>query len=262
MLTAKIQHWRVVTIVNFKSNLFWKFPQILSCPLKLKIFNLQGLNIGCNSLLILKNIISQGESKQRKVIAAKKGESNNARREWAMQSRSEQHNTGDSNARPKSLWVLYITGLSGRGAALNPKPKFPSSLPNPKPWPQTLRIRSKFSYENPFGSFFFPPVLVLLLGSHMGENLKTGFQPSFHPKWEQLVLNVRTRLRTQSPSENRLTLAETQYYFRDNFIVSGTSCLSSEDYLLPTLAGSTLIMFAFRNIEIFNQKNWKKCEGK
>ena len=31
--------------------------------------------------------------------------------------------------------------------------------------------------------------------------------------------------------------AETQYYFRDNFIVSGTSCLSSEDYLLPTYLG-------------------------
>jgi hypothetical protein len=180
-----------------------------------------------------------------------------------MQSRTVQHKVGDNNARPKSLWVLYITGLSGRGAALNPKPKFPSSLPNPKPWPQTLRIRSRFSYENPFSSFP-PPVLVLLVGSHMGENLKTGFQASFHPKWEKLVLNVRTRLRTQSPGENRLTLAETQYYFRDNFIVSGTSCLSSEDYLLPTLAASTLIMFAFRNIEIFNQKKlknmWRKIK--
>jgi hypothetical protein len=35
--------------------------------------------------------------------------------------------------RSKSLWVSYNVGLLGEGAALKLKPKFPSSLPNPRP---------------------------------------------------------------------------------------------------------------------------------
>jgi hypothetical protein len=55
-------------------------------------------------------------------------------------------------------------------------------------------------------SFFkkFPTPL-LLVGSHMGENVKTDFKASFHPKWEESVFNVRTK----SPSENPPTVCLT-----------------------------------------------------
>ncbi len=50
---------------------------------------------------------------------------------------------------------------------------------------KTLRIGFGFSCENP-SSFFYKNkknlILVLLVGSHVGENFKTDFQPSFHPK--------------------------------------------------------------------------------
>jgi hypothetical protein len=56
--------------------------------------------------------------------------------------------------------------------------------------------------------------MVFLVDSHMGENLETDFQPNFHPKWEQLILNVTTKLkiglRTTSPNENCPTLVFTQ----------------------------------------------------
>jgi hypothetical protein len=47
----------------------------------------------------------------------------------------------------------------------------------------------------------------------MGENLKTSFQASFHPKSEEMVLNVRTGLRTESPSENCPTLVLLAFSF-------------------------------------------------
>ncbi len=77
-------------------------------------------------------IVMQGESKQCKVIAQRKVRA-------TTQDGSEQCKARVSN----TMWEIaiqgqkasgfYITGLSGRGGALNPKPKFPSSLPNPKP---------------------------------------------------------------------------------------------------------------------------------
>jgi hypothetical protein len=57
MLLTKIHRRRVVTTISFKSSLFLKLRQIFNCPLKLKIFNLLGSGIGCNSLLVLENII-------------------------------------------------------------------------------------------------------------------------------------------------------------------------------------------------------------
>ncbi len=49
----------------------------------------------------------------------------------------------------------------------------------------------------------------------MDENLKTSFQFGFQPKWEQSVLNVRTKLRTRlksrSPSKNHPTLVLTLF---------------------------------------------------
>jgi hypothetical protein len=67
-----------------------------------------------------------------------------------------------------------MLGVSpGRSVTLNTKPKvflFPVK-------PQTLKTGSRFSYENPSGSLLFFPVSVFLVGSHMGENLKTGFHP-------------------------------------------------------------------------------------
>jgi len=50
-----------------------------------------------------------------------------------MQSRSEQHKAGDSNARPKSLWVSHITDLSGKDAALNLSFPLPSQTPKLDP---------------------------------------------------------------------------------------------------------------------------------
>jgi hypothetical protein len=57
MLPTKIHHQRMITTVSFKNNLLQRLCQILHCPLKLKIFNLQSSNIGCNNLLVPKNII-------------------------------------------------------------------------------------------------------------------------------------------------------------------------------------------------------------
>jgi hypothetical protein len=52
-----------------------------------------------------------------------------------------------------------------------------------KPWEPDLGFHVKTHPVLSFHKWFFP-VLVLLVGSHMGENLKTSFQLSFHPKWE------------------------------------------------------------------------------
>jgi hypothetical protein len=56
MLLTKIHYQRMVTIVNFRSNLFRRLRQKFYCLLELKNFKL-GSSIGCNSLLLLKNII-------------------------------------------------------------------------------------------------------------------------------------------------------------------------------------------------------------
>ncbi len=70
-----------------------------------------------------------------------------------------------------------------------------------------------FSCENPsssFKSFFKKSFDSGSRGqSQEDENLKTDFQPAFHPKWAQSILNVRTELRTGLPSENRPTLVLT-----------------------------------------------------
>jgi hypothetical protein len=98
--------------------------------------------------------------------------------------------------RLESLWLLYISGLPWE--RYHPKPNVVSLFP---PRPQTLETGSGFSCETPSGSLFFPfffSIPALPIGSHMRENLKT----SFHPEQEQLVLNVRTGRRTESPSEN------------------------------------------------------------
>jgi hypothetical protein len=57
MFLTKIHHRRMVTVVSFRNSLFRKLHQIFDCPLELRIFNLQGSNIGCNTFLVLKNII-------------------------------------------------------------------------------------------------------------------------------------------------------------------------------------------------------------
>ncbi len=54
--------------------------------------------------------------------------------------------------------------------------------------------------------FFKIPIPVLLINSHMGENLETNFQPGFHPKWKQSIFHVKIKLRIGSPSENHPTL--------------------------------------------------------
>jgi hypothetical protein len=59
-------------------------------------------------------------------------------------------------------------------------------------------------------------VSVFLVGSHMGENLKTGFQLDFHPKWEQSTLNVKTGLRTRSPSADCPRMVQTIYLLNNH----------------------------------------------
>jgi hypothetical protein len=58
MLPINIHHWRMVITISFGSSFLQRFHQIFGCPLKVKIFNLQGSNIRCNNLLVSKNIIS------------------------------------------------------------------------------------------------------------------------------------------------------------------------------------------------------------
>jgi hypothetical protein len=60
---AKIHHKKMIIVITFRNNLLQKLCQILHYPLKLKIFNLQGLSIGCNRLLVPKNIIFSKGSK-------------------------------------------------------------------------------------------------------------------------------------------------------------------------------------------------------
>ncbi len=112
---------------------------------------------------------------------------------------------------PLLLWSPLVELPPLNPKTYNPKPNsnLLISLPNPKKW-----IRVFMWKPIQFSLFFFKnPILVLLGGSHMAENLKTGFQPGFHPKWELTVLNVRielrTGLRTESSSENRPTLVLT-----------------------------------------------------
>jgi len=85
---------------------------------------------------------------------------------------------------------------------LNLIPMYPFSLLDPE---NRIWVFIWKSIRFFFFWFYKFPIPVLLIDSHMGENLKTGFQPSFHPKWEQTVLNVRTK----SPSENHPTVCLT-----------------------------------------------------
>jgi hypothetical protein len=76
-----------------------------------------------------------------------------------------------------SFVVSLVLGAALNLKTLNPKPK--SNLPIFPPRPQRTGFR--FSCENSYCSFFlFKKILipVLVVGSHIGENLKT----SFHPK--------------------------------------------------------------------------------
>ncbi len=57
MLPTKIHHQRVVTSINFTSNLIRKLCQIFNCFLKLKMFNLLSSSTRCNNFLVSKNII-------------------------------------------------------------------------------------------------------------------------------------------------------------------------------------------------------------
>ncbi len=57
---ANIHRQKVVFAVSFRNNLLQRLRQILDYLLKFKIFNLQGLCIGCNNLLVPKNIIFDG----------------------------------------------------------------------------------------------------------------------------------------------------------------------------------------------------------
>jgi hypothetical protein len=57
---------------------------------------------------------------------------------------------------------------------------------------------------------FFSLIPVLLVGSHMGDNLETNFQFDFHSKWEQSILNVLGEEHwTENESENHPTLVFT-----------------------------------------------------
>jgi hypothetical protein len=106
-----------------------------------------------------------------------------------------------------------MVSLDG-GATLNPKNSNPKPNSNlllfpPRPWEPNLGFHVKTHLVLFFFFFSKFSISVVLVGSHTGENLETGFQPGFHPKWEQLILNGRTGLRTGSPTENCPTLVQT-----------------------------------------------------
>lgn len=60
MFPANIHHQKVVSTISFQNNLLQRLRQILNYLLKFKFFNLQGLCIGCNNLLVPRNIIFDG----------------------------------------------------------------------------------------------------------------------------------------------------------------------------------------------------------
>jgi hypothetical protein len=112
-----------------------------------------------------------------------------------------------------------------------------------RPWEPDSSFHVKTHRVLSFLEFFFL-ILVLLVGSHMGENLETSFQSDFHSKWEQLILNVLVENWTENQSENRITQWEPpQHWFlhQVKLLVEGITKIG------PALNYYCIVRFSFGN---------------